>query len=361
MNLFSITILLASLQGIFLFFAINRLKKASNQANKFLALFILMVSLTLLGRYFFAQENLSLFELKLLLVGDTTIFLFGPFLYFYFIKLFGGNKKLNKTIHFLPVTVFILYTIPLMFSNEAGYFDLTTRYSWTFIFWEVTAIFLNLFYAIRNFKIVNEFYETYSKKISFTQRFKFYKILMTIILVTLLTWLISFLITVITSSSSPAYHIVWIILSAAVISLGYYSINYPEIFTAADLKGQNLIDSASSIELQKIGSKLKEIMEKEKPYLNPKLTLDKLADIAGITPHLLSKAINEIFDKNFFLFVNDYRVNEFKILTKNNKRENYTILALAYDSGFNSKTTFNTAFKKVTNLTPKEYLNNISN
>ena len=360
-NWFSIIILLAALQGIFLFFAIYRLKNAKNQANKFLALFILMVSLTLLGRYFFTKQSLSLFEQKLLLFGDITIFLFGPLLYFYFIKLFGINKKINRTIHLLPVIVFIIYTIPLIASNEAEYYSLITKYLWTFTFWESTAIFLNLFYSIINWKVVNEFYKTNSNKISYTQRFKFYKFLMVIISLTLFAWLSSFLIVLITNSNSIVYHVVWIILSGAVIALGYYSINYPEIFIATDLKAKKLIDSASSVEIQKIGSKLKDIMEVEKPYLNPKLTLDKLADIAGITPHLLSKTINEVFDKNFFLFVNDYRVKEFKILIKNDELKNHTILSLAFDSGFNSKTTFNTAFKNVTKLTPKEYLNNISN
>ncbi|GJQ64154.1 MAG: hypothetical protein SCALA702_32070 [Melioribacteraceae bacterium] len=101
------------------------------------------------------------------------------------------------------------------------------------------------------------------------------------------------------------------------------------------------------------------IMVENKPYLQPKITLNELSDLTGINRNLLSRIINEHYGKNFFDFINIYRITEFKAIAESSKNENLTILALAYQAGFNSKTTFNTAFKKLMNTTPGEYYKNI--
>lgn len=98
------------------------------------------------------------------------------------------------------------------------------------------------------------------------------------------------------------------------------------------------------------------LMELEKPYLEPQLTLPELATQMQISLHLLSKVINDGYDKNFHDFINSYRIDEFKTLILQPKYRHQTILAVALDAGFNSKTAFNRAFKKLTNSTPREFL-----
>ena len=105
-------------------------------------------------------------------------------------------------------------------------------------------------------------------------------------------------------------------------------------------------------------SQLLEYMAIEKPFLDTGLNLRKLAKQMGLSPNQLSLVINEGLDKNFNNFINHYRVEEFKQLAKLPENSKLTIMALAYDSGFNSKTVFNTYFKKETGLTPKEFLKN---
>ncbi len=92
-------------------------------------------------------------------------------------------------------------------------------------------------------------------------------------------------------------------------------------------------------------------------YLEPELSLSDVATKLKTNTSILSAAINQNFNKNFNDFVNEYRVEEFKRLIILPESKNLTLLAVAYDSGFNSKTTFNRAFKKFTGLSPKEYLN----
>ncbi|WP_026752655.1 AraC family transcriptional regulator [Sediminibacterium sp. C3] len=102
-------------------------------------------------------------------------------------------------------------------------------------------------------------------------------------------------------------------------------------------------------------AKLEKAMVLEKLYRNPELTLSDLAIHLGTNPSFLSKMINRSFEKNFNDFVNEYRVMEVKEQLSNPELANLTIMSLAYDAGFNSKATFNRAFKKFTGDSPKTY------
>jgi AraC-like DNA-binding protein len=101
--------------------------------------------------------------------------------------------------------------------------------------------------------------------------------------------------------------------------------------------------------------KLDRYILEEKPYLNPVLTLRGLAERIEIHPNQLSWLLNEQVGKNFNEFVNMLRVEHFKELVVNPKNHHISLIGLAYESGFNSKTVFNTVFKKLTGMTPKEY------
>ncbi|MPR36977.1 tetratricopeptide repeat protein [Salmonirosea aquatica] len=111
-------------------------------------------------------------------------------------------------------------------------------------------------------------------------------------------------------------------------------------------------------ELADYKARLLQLIETEKSYLNPKLSLRLLADQLGIHANQLSWLLNDSFGKNFNEFINYYRVEEFKQLAKLPENAKLTIMAIAYDCGFNSKTVFNTYFKKKTGLTPREFLKN---
>ncbi|GHN01482.1 hypothetical protein WSM22_29710 [Cytophagales bacterium WSM2-2] len=101
--------------------------------------------------------------------------------------------------------------------------------------------------------------------------------------------------------------------------------------------------------------KLDQLMKSEKPYRNPDLSVADLSDMLGTKSHVLSKVINEHYDKNFRDFLNKYRVEEFIALANTSEFKHYTFLALAQEVGFNSKSTFNLAFKKLTNQNPRDY------
>jgi len=97
------------------------------------------------------------------------------------------------------------------------------------------------------------------------------------------------------------------------------------------------------------------LMNREKPFLNSNLTLNQLSDILSVTPHNLSEVINTRLKQNFFDFINTYRIEQVKTDLKNPDKMHLKVLAIAYDAGFNSKTAFNTIFKKTTGKTPSQY------
>lgn len=101
-------------------------------------------------------------------------------------------------------------------------------------------------------------------------------------------------------------------------------------------------------------------MEKEKPYLTPALTLEKLAGQLRMQPRLLSNIINRHFDCNFFEFINSYRVEEAKRMLADKQYADKNMLDIMLDVGFNSKATFNTLFKKKAGMTPSEYRKSVN-
>ncbi len=99
---------------------------------------------------------------------------------------------------------------------------------------------------------------------------------------------------------------------------------------------------------------VEQFMENQKPFLNPNLSLNQFAKLMGMPPRELSFVINKGLGKNFFDFIGDYRIRHAKHLLERQEQDK-TILDVMYESGFNSKSVFNTAFKQQTGMTPSEF------
>ena len=105
--------------------------------------------------------------------------------------------------------------------------------------------------------------------------------------------------------------------------------------------------------------KLDNLMKEKRPYLNPDLNLSKLAELLEMKSKILSQKINQNYDRNFYDLINFYRVEAFKNYVKSNSSEKFSLLGIAYECGFNSKSTFNLVFKKHTQITPSQYFKKI--
>lgn len=101
------------------------------------------------------------------------------------------------------------------------------------------------------------------------------------------------------------------------------------------------------------------LMERKKMYLNPELSLAEVSEELSIPRHHLTQALNIELGKNFYAYINDLRVKKFLDMFVDPRFKDYTFLAIAFECGFNSKSTFNSVFKRVTGFTPSEYLHSL--
>lgn len=108
------------------------------------------------------------------------------------------------------------------------------------------------------------------------------------------------------------------------------------------------------------GPRIEDLFEREKLYQNPRLSLNDLAERLDSNPTVISKAVNQCFKMNFNDYVNYHRIESVKAQFREGAHLKHTLLGIALDCGFNSKTTFNRAFKKATGISPKNYLDEMN-
>lgn len=151
------------------------------------------------------------------------------------------------------------------------------------------------------------------------------------------------------------------ILFLFITGILFRALRHSEVFTeieeAASKSPKYAYSRLSAEESQAHLKKLEAYMINQRPWLDPKLSLAELANHLSINAKILSQVINENCKQSFFDYVNSFRLNAAKELLKNPPEPKMTILEIMYEVGFNSKSSFNTAFKKMTGQTPSEFKN----
>jgi AraC-like DNA-binding protein len=153
------------------------------------------------------------------------------------------------------------------------------------------------------------------------------------------------------------YYILYILLSIIVYWIGYSGFIHPGLFSISS-KYKKYEQQKLRLPEHKINhycNIMKKAMENEKLFLKPELNLFELADYLNLHPKNLSVVLNTGFKKNFYEFVNSYRIEEVKRQLLDPTFRGRTILEIAFSAGFNSKSTFNDFFKKTVKMTPKEF------
>ncbi len=135
----------------------------------------------------------------------------------------------------------------------------------------------------------------------------------------------------------------------------YKGIKQPEIFGGIEQQHSQPKPIIPETVYNQYVKKLTTLMEKEKPYLTPSISLSDLADKISISPRYLSYVINKSYNQNFFTFINSFRIKESLKMLSHPKNQSKTVLEILYDVGFNNKSVFNAAFKKYTGMTPTQF------
>jgi AraC-like DNA-binding protein len=164
-------------------------------------------------------------------------------------------------------------------------------------------------------------------------------------------------------------HISYVSYLILAFYLAYFALQQKSVFNEkreTNLELRSIIDADEQPDLQRkqvltddhlssLKPKLMALMQSQKPYLNSELGLPDLAVKMQLSPQELSYLINAGFDNNFYGFVNSFRVEESKTLLNSPKHQHLSMIGIAFEAGFNSKTAFNTAFKKMTGVSPTEF------
>jgi AraC-like DNA-binding protein len=330
----------------------------NKQSNRFLALLIFTIALWLIDHFLriadIYGQNANLYFLPIFYS-----FAFGPLIYFYVKSLVNQSFIFQKKdyLHFIPVLF------------QAGlYLFLTTKdYNFKNWYWlnihqwitykiEFDGTFISmLIYLIlsirllRNYQIyvVNNFSET--SKI----RLNWLKIILIILVVLCLQWLIEIILRdFFNLYFNYDYSIQILGIMALVLAVGgIRQANLSEVNFEEEVIQKTHIQVDNQILKQ-----IKSGMDIQKLYLNPTLTLAEFAKEIKLNPKIVSQQINTGLRKSFNDFVNEYRVEEVKKRLNSADLERLTILGIAYESGFNSKTTFNRIFKEFTGVAPRDFL-----
>lgn len=286
------------------------------------------------------------------------IFLFGPLLFLFVKYAINRQNQINffDFIHFLPflVTKFLVVIYPEYYTGEKNV-----------PFWLATLT--NQFLTFQG--IIYTFFALLSARKAFSENRKnlFLKWIYSLTILSLFGWSISFFGRQFDQFGIIWGPLMWKLVYIFVVFLIYYIsfrlFQTPSLFEETrpdELRKQPEREkyrnsSLTSFEAQQKIALLKGIMEQEKPFLDTTLTLDLLALKMNVARHHLSQLLNEHLQTNFFEFVNAYRLEAVKERLTNPSYAHYNILALAYECGFNSKSTFNKYFKDKVGLTPSEY------
>jgi len=368
--------------GIFLSFFLQFLlltKKKATISDRILALWMFVFGLHIFSYYI---HWLGYWETYPHLSGIHHPFplLHGPFLYLYVLFSVKSVQRFQwwNYLHFAPAATFYLYMIPFLFfyTEEQklmvnhGVID---DYSGFITFSIFAFIISGISYVAVTYRLLKKYNTLTRQNFAFSDSIdlnwlKFFISGMGVIFIvaTIVIILEEGIGVVFGFNTDPIF---FVLIIAFIFLLGYSGIRHKNIFTEQVNENPRIVEPKTSGEYKRSGLKdqdaeryhkqLIRLMETEKPYLEPKLTLSSLADELEISVNHLSQVINQYEEKNFFDFVNSYRVEEYKERATDPAYQNFSILAIALDSGFNSKSSFNQVFKKFTGKTPSQYLSEV--
>lgn len=351
-------------------------KKSKSIADKLLAVWLSIIGVHLLLYYLFTTggyENNGL----VISLGSALPLIHGPFLYLYTLTSTSRTSWKNSYIwHFLLFIGFcIFYGCFFLSLKNENFAEQDTS-----VINLLKAIFIYLsgiFYISTSIRQLLIYRRAMVQHFSNTEKINFNWLLYLIVWIGII-WMVAIFV--------RRDELVFGTVVIFVIWLGYFGIKQVRLFSQvpelSDPTRLNSVDSTiipepeqpvsvsdpdvkkikyqgshlSDEQVKHIHSQLMELMRVKQLFRNPELTLDELAAQLQVHPNILSQVINSLEHKNFYDYINGMRIENFIQLIAQPENKKYTILALAFECGFNSKAAFNRNFKKITDLTPSEYI-----
>ena len=358
-NFWSLIILVCAIHGLFLT-AVFWSRGGDGRSNRLFALLLLAISLHLV-EYALCISAVIFHVPHLLFATYPLLFIIGPVFYFYVQTFLNADYQIRKLpLHLVPFTINVVVLFPFYllsgtekieyFLNVAdNHFQEVPLIQFLFMLAQALQMLIYLTFSYRTI------YKTLDGRVV-KGKLKLKKIYwLKQLTIAFGGFVIIYALVTVVLIFSQNYriemdYVVVLLLSLLIYSLGYIVLDQPSVLDPIKRSHKT-----NSIDFSSYREQLLAIMTEDRPYLSEHLKIEDLANALGIPIHLTSDLINQQFGVNFFEFVNSYRVEEAKKLLRNSKLGEKKILAIAFESGFGNKATFNRVFRDLTNLTPSQY------
>ncbi len=375
--------------GLLLHKGIRNQNKASLWLSFFVFLCAMYISPFMLGYAGWYSRNP--YREIMFFVPFQQLFLIGPVIYFYTQSLLNKSFKLSKKdiVHFLPAIFYFIYSVIILITDkfilDEFYFYADERDKDLAFWYQMSGLISMVFYLVLSIRFYSAYKKIAYQVVSFADT-----ILFVWVQRFLFAFLIILLLRVVFFISNPEwgqfgnkfwYYLCFSILFYYISISGYTNSVRAIIAFRTSLFGyessyllkeyeteetendeEDLIETSTKKETKEFSDldewkiKIEELMTTEKLFENPELTLSDVSQELQINPRKVSRIINQGFEMNFNDFINKYRTEAVIEKIQTGENDMKTLLGIAFDCGFNSKSTFNRAFKKQTSLTPKEYI-----
>jgi len=350
--------------------------KSKNRTSNTLLVLFLLVN---------AQDSSGMFASYLVypkfpgwgMIINSTVFFKMPLLFLYIQSVVYSDFKIKKIhlLHLIPWVLNLLVLTPRYFAVDFdtkwaflsaidGRETIEIRTSYILVHIQIVVYFIMSFILIKKYK--NLLLENYSNASLFNHKWLFQLVLLFSIEAFIATFKNVFLFmhletflfyTQLTTGFIALGFMCWIVLKAMHSPEIFRGINSNLQLVKSIFQEDQHMREKDSIESPEIVA-LKNYMLEEKPYLNASLTIYDLSKEINMNVRDLSLLINHDLNQHFFDFVNEYRIEKAMKVLQDPDKSDLTILEILYDVGFNSKSSFNTAFKKHTQVTPTVYRRN---
>ncbi|WP_194508897.1 helix-turn-helix domain-containing protein [Psychroserpens luteus] len=364
-NIFNIIIFTGIIHGFIFSSVVLINKKLNSKPNFYLSFTVLALAFSNLQYWFLDTGITQRYQYD----NNSIIFIPFEFLILPFFYLFVKsyiNKKLNKTELFALFSPFVLCVIYLIIRNTLNdnlkvikIFNLIVEY---------LSICLSLTIIILVFRMLYRHEKSNKKQVNNTVliKTKWLKRILIIGIILCVVWFISLNIFIdIISSGFYRFYPLWIGMSILIYWVGYTAILQKQLYNQrTEIRNKLKSNKISKPETNNgitTFTKLESVILTNKIFLEPSVSLTTLSKEFNLSEGYISTLINTNSDLNFNDFINSLRINEAKEMLSNIEYDNYTIIAIGLEAGFNSKSSFYSAFKKFTNKTPNEYKKYVRN